>query len=96
MRLAPRAERDLEDIEKYVAREAGGATAAGVVDDTLERLGRLDGMAAGAGTPRTELGDGVRSWPVGGYVAYYREKKGEIEVARIRHGARDPDSLALT
>jgi len=95
LKIAPRAEQDLEDIENYLAREAGVETAVRVVDDILERLAKLEEIASSAGTPRPDLGTGVRSWPLGRYVAYYRESRGEIEIARIRHGARDPQTLTL-
>ena len=95
MRLSRRAERDLEDIEEYLAREAGINVAIRVVSDILERLAKLDGFLASAGTPRPELGTDIRSWPLGSYTAYYREKNREAEIARIWHGSRDPDTLTM-
>jgi plasmid stabilization system protein ParE len=73
MRLAPRAERDIEEIEDYLSREAGEAIAIRVVDNILEKLAKLDGFLSHSGTLRPELGSGVRSWPLGSYTAFYRE-----------------------
>lgn len=65
------------------------------IDVMLDRLAILDGIAADAGSPRPELGPGIRSWPLGRYIAYYRVQKRQTEVARIRHAARDPKTLRL-
>ena len=43
------------------------------------------------GLKREELTEGLRSFPVGHHIAYYVERKGEIEVVRILHPAMDTE-----
>jgi toxin ParE1/3/4 len=45
------------------------------------------------GRPRDELASGLRSFPVGTYIVFYRRAKVGIEVARILSGYRDIDAL---
>jgi toxin ParE1/3/4 len=45
------------------------------------------------GTPRDTLAPGLRSFPVGSYLVFYRVVPEGIEVARILHGARDLKEL---
>lgn len=63
------------------------------MDAIVEKLETLDGIAVRAGALRVEAGPGIRSWPIGRYMAYYREIGNEVEIARIRHGSRDPRTL---
>jgi toxin ParE1/3/4 len=41
------------------------------------------------GTARDNLAPGLRSFPVGNYLVFYRITPEGIEVARVLHGARD-------
>ncbi|HEY8750394.1 MAG TPA: type II toxin-antitoxin system RelE/ParE family toxin [Tepidisphaeraceae bacterium] len=41
------------------------------------------------GTVRDALSQGLRSFPVGRYVIFYRVVSDGIEVARVLHGSRD-------
>jgi len=40
------------------------------------------------GANRSKLGKGLRSSPVGSYLAFYRVVEGGIELVRVLHGAR--------
>lgn len=43
----------------------------------------------GAGPARPEIRAGVRSFPVGEYLLFYRPVEGGIELLRVLHGKRD-------
>ena len=43
-----------------------------------------------AGRLRDEIDPGVRSFPAGAYIVYYRlGKGGRVTIARVLHGSRD-------
>jgi toxin ParE1/3/4 len=45
------------------------------------------------GRKREELASGLRSFPAGNYIIFYRPRPNGIEVIRVLHGARDLPSL---
>ena len=49
-----------------------------------------------AGRVRPDLGEGLRSFPVAGYLILYRQTMSTLSIVRILHAARDitPDLLA--
>lgn len=84
---SPQAHLDLLDIWSYIAEGALDA-ADRVIDsiaETCEMLAELPGM----GRKRYELSRGLRSFPVGRHVIFYRPCTEGIEVIRVLHGARD-------
>ena len=58
---------------------SGGST------EALELIASMPG----AGAERSELQAGVRSYPVGKYLIFYRVVSDEIQLLRVVHGARD-------
>jgi len=65
-------------------------------DRLLDRIEALCFSLAASpliGRSREEIAAGLRSYPIGRYVLFYRPVRGGIEVARVLHGARDLDSL---
>jgi toxin ParE1/3/4 len=48
------------------------------------------------GANRDRLGSGLRSFPVGNYLVFYRTVPDGIELVRLLHGARDLSRLPLT
>lgn len=88
---APEAEADILAIARRIAED--NRTAAerflDTIDETAHRLLTTPAM----GRRRDELVPGLRSFPVGNYVIFYRVAKRGIEVARVLHGARDIPSL---
>ncbi|MEW6363025.1 MAG: type II toxin-antitoxin system RelE/ParE family toxin [Acidobacteriota bacterium] len=47
----------------------------------------------GLGRLREELAPGLRSFPVGNHVVFYRPAEYGIQVIRVLHGARDIDAI---
>ena len=57
--------------------------------DELEGKCHALGASPSIGTPRPELGKGVKMLPYGRYVIFYREANKGVRIERIMHGARD-------
>lgn len=79
--------RDLNEIVRYIG--ARNPDAAARLTDRLEtecwRLARDPGI----GQPRPDLAPGIRFFPAGNYLIFYRRSIEGIQVIRILHGARD-------
>lgn len=87
MRYLPKASEDLDEIYMLIAQEDPDA-ADRMIDRIRNALKRLADYPL-SGTERNELSPGLRSVPIGKYIAFHRFEKGEIQVVRILHGARD-------
>ena len=85
--LSPPAFRDLEQIDDYVSVD--NPAAAGRLLDSFRATFDLLAATPAAGRRRDELGQGVRSFPVGTYVVFYRVVGGTVEILRVLHGRRD-------
>ncbi len=70
-RLSPLAERDLEEIWRYVAEDASFDVADRLLDAIVERLELLAAQPE-IGRLRPEFGQGVRSLAVESHVIYYK------------------------
>jgi len=85
--LLPRAEQDIEEIWFSIYLE--NQTAA---DDLVERLFQKFNLVAShpdIGSPRPNLGDGIRLLIEHPYVVPYRHQNGVVTIIRVLHGARD-------
>jgi toxin ParE1/3/4 len=81
-------QRDLEEIEAYIARD-NPVAAENVIDD-IEAACQLVADHPGVGRRRDEIEHRVMSFPVGSYLIYYRAEEGEpVGIARIIHSRRD-------
>lgn len=85
------AEQDLEEIWLYIA--ADNIVAADALIDKLIEKSALLAANAELGRGRPEIHAGLRSFPVGNYILFYRPEPGGIELTRVLHGARDIDAL---
>ncbi len=92
LRRLPRAIRDVDAIWDWVARDNEDA-ASRLLQRIVEATDRLTDFPE-SGTPRPELGRGVRSVVVGNYVVLYRVAPDAIEIVRVVHGARDLGNLS--
>ena len=81
------AREDYLEIWLYVARDNPAAA-----DRLIRQFDRqLDGLALAPmiGRNEEEYARGLRSFPVGNYLIFYRPIEGGIELARLLHAARD-------
>jgi toxin ParE1/3/4 len=89
MRLAfaPMAVADIESIGDFIADDSPEA-ARRFVDELRQRCARILNAPLG-GTPRPELGGGLRSVPFGRYVIFHDVEDMLVTVQRVLHSARD-------
>lgn len=84
---SPQAEEDVRAIWRFIARDS--RTHASRHIDSLNEKCRFLAENPGVGRQQPELGDGIRSFPTGNYVGYYRTEPDGVKIARILHSARD-------
>lgn len=87
-RVSEDAERDLEEIFLYWADRAGLNVADRVIDAIVERF-RLLGEFPEAGRVSDEMARGVKCFPAGQYLIYYRKAGEYTDILHIFHGARE-------
>ena len=87
VRIAEEAEADLVEIWAFIAQDSIEAADQFLerVYDTCQTLARSPGI----GRDRSDLVRGIRSFPVGTYLVFYRKARRGIEVARVLSGFRD-------
>ena len=87
VKIAEQAEADLIEIWVFIAQDDVEAA-----DQFLDRIYETCHTLArspGVGRDRSDLARGVRSFPVGTYLIFYRKARRGIEVARVLSGFRD-------
>jgi toxin ParE1/3/4 len=86
-RLSPTAGNDLIDFEAYFADRNPSYFVKLFERMTrqVERLARFPRI----GRPREEILTGLRSFPLDGYVIFFRAVEDGIEIIRVLYGARD-------
>lgn len=89
--FSPAARDDLQQIFDYIRQR--NPTAALTFLDRIEEKCQKLADSPDMGFPRDELSPGLRCWPVGNYVLFYRTATNGIDVIRLLHGARDAGSL---
>ena len=90
--LTPQADLDLLEIGFYIAKDnlKSAEETLLLIDQKCRLLLRSPEM----GRQREELAAGLRSFPAGSYLIFYRVIQDGIEVIRVLHGARDiPNAL---
>ena len=88
--FSPRAERDLDGILNYIARDKPDAAVRFVarIRETCARLGDFPEL----GELCADLAPGLRMFCVGNYVVYYTSGAHAIRVERVLHAAQDDDA----
>jgi toxin ParE1/3/4 len=86
----PKARSDLIELWSYIAEDS--ETRADAFIDRIDKT--FDTLAANPrmGRVREELADGLRSFPVGKYVVFYRISSTGVDIVRVLHSARDIDT----
>ncbi|MDC8011897.1 type II toxin-antitoxin system RelE/ParE family toxin [Tahibacter soli] len=89
--ITHRAEADLQEIWNYIAEDNPQAANRQLreIAASCERLAEFPGISFA----RPEIGEGVRSWPVGAYQVLHRHLDGGVQIVRVVHGARDVDEF---
>jgi len=94
IRRSPRVRLDLIDIWTYIAQDNPDA-ADGLLDRFEEVMGRLAERPL-MGRKRPEVGEALRSFPVGNYVIFYLPNDEGIEIIRVLSRYRDIDAQDVT
>lgn len=93
-RVAPTAERDLDDIWLYVAKESGSIEIASrLIESITDRFFLLTGFPYMGRSRDEDFGPGSRSFSVGEYVIVYQVEATDVLILRVAHGRRDIESL---
>jgi len=94
VKIAEEAEADLITIWVFIAQDNVEVADQFLerIYDTCQTLARSPSM----GRDRADLARGVRSFPVGTYLIFYRKVRRGIEVARVLSGFRDLPPLFRT
>jgi toxin ParE1/3/4 len=87
-RVSANAERDLDEIFVYWAERASLETADAVVDRITDRFWLL-GQHPNAGKAAGAIAAGVKCFPAGKYLIYYRKNRRGVDIFHIFHGARN-------
>ena len=87
-RVSRQAEGDLDEIFVYWVKRASLEIAERLVDSITDRFWLL-GEHPNAGKSVSHIASGVRCFPAGNYLIYYRKSRLATEILHIFHGARD-------
>jgi toxin ParE1/3/4 len=85
--FSPSAREDLDDIFDYIVKDNPTAAVrfVGKLKETLRRIAGFPSL----GIIRDDLAPGVRCFPVGNYLIFYRSRDVGVEVISVLHGSRD-------
>ena len=88
---SPPSEEDLIDIWLYVAEDQP-VNADRLLDRLSKAMIKLTEMPK-MGVDRSKLIEGLRSYPVGKYILYYRMKGNNLELVRVLSSSRDIENI---
>ncbi len=86
-RIAPRAQRDLDEIWSYIADDSP-ASADRLIELFHEKFLLLSSQPL-MGEVWPQLADDLRAFSVGNYLVFYHPVRRGVEVVRVLHAARD-------
>ena len=89
--LSREARQDIDEILIFIA--ADNLDAAISFNDHLDNVFVMLSDNPKAGRERLELNEGLRSFPLGNYLVFYRIWAEKISITRVLHSARDLDEL---
>ena len=87
-RVSPDADRDLEEIFLYWGERAGEEVADRLIDSITERFWLL-GEYPQAGPACNDIAPGVRCFPVGEYLIYYRKAGKYTDILHVFRSTQD-------
>jgi toxin ParE1/3/4 len=89
--VTPNAEKDIDEILLFIA--ADNLEAAIAFNERLSNLFEMLADNTKMGRERPELKEGLRSFPEGSYLIFYREWAGVLAIVRVLHGSRDLEEM---
>ena len=90
-RILPRAGLDIEEIGLYIAQDSPDAAMR--IANRLYELFQVVAENPMMGQSQDDLALGLRSFPTGNYLIFYRPIENGIEVVRVLNASRDIGSL---
>jgi len=87
-RVSENAERDLDEIFTYWAERTSLKIADRIIDKITERFWLL-GEHPAAGKASEGIAAGVKCFPAGKYLIYYRATRRGTDILHVFHGARE-------
>jgi len=87
-RVSKEAEQDLDEIFFYWAKRASLEVAERLLDNIMDRFWLL-GEYPEAGRSAEGIAAGVRCFPAGNYLIYYRKTRRTTDILHVFHGAQD-------
>ena len=87
--LSATAKRDLRQATRYLDRETGDPDVADRLYDEIEHVLELIGDNPLMGREWAELSKGLRGFPHGDYMIFWRVKRKMVHVTRIMHQKQD-------
>lgn len=92
LRVSVQAKQDLRDLWRGIA-EFSGLTKADRQLVQIEKKFQLLTQFPRSGPSREELRPGLRSYPAGNFVIFYRVGETYVEIVRVLNGHRDIEAL---
>jgi toxin ParE1/3/4 len=87
-RVSKEASRDLDEVFAYWGTRAGPDIADRLIDAITERFWIL-GEYPDAGRACDDIAPGVKCFPAGKYLIYYRKMRRGVEIAHVLHSSRN-------
>ena len=94
-RVTRLAEQDLDEIFLYWARRASLEVADRITDSIVDRFWLL-GEHPDAGRRSEDIAAGVKCFPAGKYLIYYRNTRQGTDILHVFHGSRDQTKALKT
>ena len=92
-RIAPQVETELDEIWFYIADHSGSIEIADRVIESITIRFLLLAQSRHLGRRRDDLRPGLRSFPVGNYIIFYRIEKDTVLILHVVHGSRDLEAF---
>lgn len=89
IRWSPTGQQSLIEAAEYVVEQSQSLDAGIKLINAIEAKCKTYAEFPEAGTPRDDLGEGRRCFPVGNYVVIYRPIENGIRVIVVTHGHQD-------
>jgi toxin ParE1/3/4 len=87
-RVSADAERELDDIFAYWAKRASPEIAVRLIDSIVDRFWLL-GAHPHSGRACDDIESGLKCFPAGKYLIYYRAGRNRTDILHVFHGARN-------